>query len=230
RPYILVAGSKQEFEEVKTLLSQRGLADKVIGRIAVNGNGGAYVSRLDALGDTVSSTDAREIIFCAGQLSYKEMIEKIQQLKNTRVSLYSGSSIIGSEESTRKGTTFSLEEEFKLARSNNRRLKRLIDVLFSVFSILLFPLHLLLVKKPLSFFRNGLLCLAAQRTWVGYIFHSRELPVLRKGVLAPNGIPLNREQNLPPENLEMLDYWYAKDYDPLRDAAIIIKNYRYLGG
>ena len=230
RPYILVAGSKQEFEEVKTLLSQRGLADKVIGRIAVNGNGGPYVSRLDALGDTVSSTDAREIIFCAGQLSYKEMIEKIQQLKNTRVSLYSGSSIIGSEESTRKGTTFSLEEEFKLARSNNRRLKRLIDVLFSVFSILLFPLHLLLVKKPLSFFRNGLLCLAAQRTWVGYIFHSRELPVLRKGVLAPNGIPLNREQNLPPENLEMLDYWYAKDYDPLRDAAIIIKNYRYLGG
>ncbi|MGZ3951271.1 MAG: glycosyltransferase family 2 protein [Flavisolibacter sp.] len=230
RPYILVAGSKQEFEEVKTLLSQRGLADKLIGRIAVNGNGGSFVSKLDAVGEAVSSLDAREIIFCAGQLSYKEIIERIQQVKNTRVSIYSGNSIIGSEESTKKGTTFSLEEEFMLARPNNRRLKRLVDVLFSLFSILLLPLHLLFVKKPFSFCRNGLLCLWSKRTWVGYSFHSKDLPPLRKGVVGPNGIPLNEQQTLPSENLQMLDYWYAKDYDPLRDAAVILKNYRYLGG
>ncbi|MGZ3852814.1 MAG: glycosyltransferase family 2 protein [Flavisolibacter sp.] len=230
RPYILVAGSKQEFEEVKTLLSQRGLADKLIGRVAVNGNGGPFVSKLDAVGEAVSSLDAREIIFCAGQLSYKEIIERIQQVKNTRVSIYSGNSIIGSEVSTKKGTTFSLEEEFMLARPNNRRLKRLVDVLFSLFSILLLPLHLLFVKKPFSFCRNGLLCLWSKRTWVGYSFHSKDLPPLRKGVVGPNGIPLNEQQTLPSENLQMLDYWYAKDYDPLRDAAVILKNYRYLGG
>jgi hypothetical protein len=31
------------------------------------------------------------------------------------------------------------------------------------------------------------------------------------------------------ENLRTLDYWYAKDYQPLQDISIILKNYRYLG-
>ena len=68
------------------------------------------------------------------------------------------------------------------------------------------------------------------KTWVGYLFHSKELPRLRKNILAPNGIPIATEQALPAENLKMLDYWYAKDYEPLQDINTILKNYRQLGG
>jgi O-antigen biosynthesis protein len=230
RPYILVAGSKQEYEEVKALLDQRGLGENIIGRISVNGNGGPFVSKLNGIGEAVSSLDAKEIIFCAGQLSYKEIIERIQQLKNTRVSIYSGESIVSSEESKRKGKIVSFEEDFKLARSNNRRLKRLLDVAFSIFFVLLFPIHLLLVKRPFSLLKNSLLTLFGKMTWVSYCYHLRNLPTLREGVLAPNGVSLKKQQTVPAENLKMLDYWYAKEYDPSRDAAVILKNYRYLGG
>ena len=71
--------------------------------------------------------------------------------------------------------------------------------------------------------------LVNNRTWVSYILHTKALTELRTGILAPNGIPLNKQQALPAENLEMLDYWYASDYDPLQDIGIILKNYRYLG-
>jgi O-antigen biosynthesis protein len=151
-------------------------------------------------------------------------------LKNTRVSIYSGESIVSSEESKRKGKIVSFEEDFKLARSNNRRLKRLLDVAFSIFFVLLFPIHLLLVKRPFSLLKNSLLTLFGKMTWVSYCYHLRNLPTLREGVLAPNGVSLKKQQTVPAENLKMLDYWYAKEYDPSRDAAVILKNYRYLGG
>jgi hypothetical protein len=61
------------------------------------------------------------------------------------------------------------------------------------------------------------------------LFYSEGLPKLRKGLLSPNGIPRSIEQNIPTENLRTLDYWYARDYQPLQDISIILKNYRYLG-
>jgi hypothetical protein len=230
KPYILIAGTKEEHDLVKYFLQQKNLGDKIIGRISVNGNGDHFISSLQQLPETISSLNAEEIIFCAGQLSYKDIIEQIQHLKKIRIRFYAGNSIVGSDDSATKGRTLSFEEEFSLAKPGNQRLKRLIDVFFSVFSIALFPVHLLIVKKPFSFFKNGLLILAGSKTWVSYIFHEKKLPKLKKGVLAPNGIPLNTKQNLPAENFEVLDYWYARDYDPLQDIGIILKNYRYLGG
>lgn len=229
-PYILIAGTKGEFQKVKELLQQKQLADKVAGRISVNGNGGNFVSTFDEAGRAVEFLNAREIIFCTGQLSYKEIIEQIQRMKKIKARFFSGNSIIGSADSSAKGEALSYDDEFKLAASTNRRLKRLIDVVFSILSILVFPLHFLLVKKPVQFLKNCLLTVVAKRTWVGYNFASKNLPVLRKAILAPNGIPVETQQALPAEHLEMLDYWYAKDYEPLQDLGIIIKNYRYLGG
>jgi hypothetical protein len=39
QPYILIAGSNEEYAAVRGLLETRKLEDKIIGRIAVNGNG-----------------------------------------------------------------------------------------------------------------------------------------------------------------------------------------------
>jgi GT2 family glycosyltransferase len=230
RPYILIVGSTEEYEQVKDLLQKKNLGDKIVGRISVNGNGEHAISKLEKIDEAISSMVVKEIIFCAGRLPYKTVIEQVQHVKKIRIRFYANNSIIGSDESTTKGKALSSEEDFKLSKSGNRRTKRLIDVFFALFSILLFPIHLLFVKKPFQFLENGLLALVGSRTWVGYFFHSKKLPQLRKGVLAPNGIPLNSQQVLPPENLEMLDYWYARDYEPLQDVSIILKNYRYLGG
>lgn len=230
KPYILVVGSNEEYEGVKDLLQQKNLGDKIVGRISVNGNDEHSISKLEKIDEAISSMSVREIIFCAGKLSYKNIIQQIQALKNIRIRFYANNSIVGSDDSTRKGNAISFEDEFKISHSGNKRIKRLIDVFFSFFSILLFPIHLLVVKNPFELFKNSVLTLIGKRTWVSYIFHSNKLPPLRKGILAPNGISLHKQQVIPAENLEMIDYWYAMDYEPLQDVSIILKNYRYLGG
>lgn len=230
RPYILIAGTIDEFQKVQELLQQKKLGDKVAGRISINGNGENFISKLDEVNKAIRSLNAKEIIFCAGQLSYKEIIEQIRRLKKIRIRFFSGHSIVGSDDSSAKGETLSYEEEFRLARAVNRRLKRLIDVFFSLISILIFPVNFLVVRNPLLFFKNCFLTIMANTTWVGYSFPSKELPALRKAILTPNGIPLKNHQTLPAENLKTIDYWYARDYEPFNDISIILKNYRYLGG
>lgn len=69
-----------------------------------------------------------------------------------------------------------------------------------------------------------------KETWVGYSAGSPALPKLRESILAPNGNYRKAQPTLSVESLQMLDYWYARDYDPFQDLSIILKNYRYLGG
>ena len=230
KPYILIAGTKQEFEQVKILLQQKGLREKIVGRISTDENEDNAISGIEKVNEAILSLGASEIIFCVGKLSYNDIIGRIQNLKKIRIRFYAGNSIVGSDESTAKGKTISFEDEFKLAESSNRRLKRLIDVVASVILLVTFPFHLFFIKKPFTFLKNSIWVLNAKRTWVSYIYHSQKLPKLKKGILTPSGIPLNAPQILPIENLEVLDYWYARDYDPFQDINTILKNYRYLGG
>jgi GT2 family glycosyltransferase len=229
-PYILIAGAEKEYEQVRNFLSQKKLSDKVIGRIAIHSNGENFISRLDAVNDAIRSLNAKELVFCVGELSYKEIIEQITHLKKIRIRFFAGNSIIGSDESTGRGETLAFENEYRLSHSANRRIKRLIDLVFAIVFLLLFPLHFFFVKKPLRFLKNCFLVLAGRKTWVGYIFHSKELPALSEGVLVSNGERRSIQQTLPVKNLQLLDYWYARNYEPLQDIHLISKNYRYLGG
>jgi hypothetical protein len=212
------------------MLHQKNLSDKIIGRISVNGNGSDFIARLESLEQSIQLLNAKEIIFCAGTLSYKNIIDQVQHVKNARIRFYAGSSIVGSDESSTNGKAISTEEEFNLAQSGSRRMKRLIDVCFALLCLLFFPIHFFFVKKPISFLKNCCVTLFGITTWVGYIFPSKELPQLRKGILAPNGLSLSLRQTLPKENLKKLDYWYARNYEVFQDIGIILKSYKYLGG
>lgn len=230
KPYILIAGTSEEYERVEKLLQQKNLGDKIAGRISVNGNGDHFISKLEQLNQTISFLDAKEVIFCAGYLSYKEIIANIERVRKIKVRFFSGNTIVGSDDSTSQGNAISFEEEFRLAKSSDRRIKRLIDVVFSVLGLLVFPLHFLFVRKPFQFLSNCIKVIVGNRTWVGYILYLDGLPKIREGILSSNGRPLDPKQILPEENLHMLDYWYARDYEPLHDIFIVLKNYRYLGG
>jgi GT2 family glycosyltransferase len=229
RPYLLIAASPKEFEEVRSFLGEKNIADKIIGRVSVNGNGEQYVSRLDGIEQAASSLQATEIIFCAGTLSYKEIITQVQKLKGKlKARFFAGHSIIGSDDKTTRGETIAAEAAYRLARPAARRTKRLVDIVIAIAAFMLFPLSFLLVKEPLRFFGNAFQVLTGKKTWVGYLLLADYLPQLRTGVLAPSGTKRNQQQ-LPEESLHMVDYWYAHNYEPLDDLLIIFKNYRHLG-
>jgi len=232
KPYLLIAGTPQEFEEVKALLQQHLLADKIIGRVAIAAEDKKAMIHLDAIQSVMIPMKATELILCAGALSYKAIIEKTQDIRTSirmRFHAYNSGSIVGSDSSGTSGEVLSSEAIFKLARSSERRLKRLIDLLSSVFFILSFPIHILFVKRPFSFLSNCLAVLLRKKTWIGYAGSGKGLPALRRGVLAPNGYG-STDSSISKESMQVVDHYYARDYEPAQDIGLIIENYRRLGG
>jgi hypothetical protein len=138
-------------------------------------------------------------------------------------------SIVGSDSKDSSGEAVSSENGYNLSDPYNRRLKRLIDVITALAGIILFPVHLFFVKKPVSYIANCVAVLIAKKTWIGYAIPEKNLPELNVPVIACNGIPTSVKQQFPAESLQMMDYWYARDYEPMIDLKLLWRMYRKLG-
>ncbi len=232
-PHTLIVGSESEYQTSRQLMQDAGLHEKILGRVTVNENevgGIGYWKRLNMLQPAVSF---KEVIFCEGALSFKNIIEAVQILpKNIRVKFHAAKSqsIVGSDSKDTSGEAVSKENGYQIADPYNRRIKRLIDFITSLFFIISFPFHFLFVKKPLVFFSNCFKVLFAKRTWIGYTINGKPLPPLRKAIIGCNGVSANITQQLPAESLQMVDYWYARDYEPVQDLKLLWKTYSKLGG
>ncbi|HET9826806.1 MAG TPA: glycosyltransferase [Chitinophagaceae bacterium] len=232
QPHTLIVGSESEFEICKELMEHAGLHEKILGRVCVSENelgGIGYWKRLNMLQPTISF---KEVIFCEGALSFKDIIETVQALpKNIRVKFHASNSqsIVGSDSRHTSGEAFSRENGFNITYSYNRRIKRLIDFATSILFLVSFPFHFIFVRRPFSFFNNCFKVLSATRTWIGYTTDARDLPALPKAIIGCNGAPLTGKQQLPAESLQKVDYWYARDYEPVQDLKLLWKCYRKLG-
>ena len=230
KPHILIAATKNEYSGVRAFLQKKGFDNRVIGRVGPNG-GADQIASLNNLQDTAKVLQAKELVWCAGTLSYKKIIVQTEHLKaglKFRFHAVGSCSIVGSDTSTASGEILSGETEFALGRASNKRVKRLLDVCAAIFFLLTFPLQLFLVNKPLSFFRNCLEIIVGKKTWVGYSRPSGSLPRIRNGVLAPNG-KKEAATLATVENRQLLDYWYARNYEPLQDVKTIFLHYPDLG-
>ncbi len=229
----LIIGSAKEYEETMQLMNDAGMQEKILGRIAVIENDPSaigYWSKLDILSQAVPF---REAIFCEGTLSYRNIIDALQKSGGgikIKIHATGSQSIVGSDSKENSGEALSKENGIKLADPYYRRLKRLQDIVVSLLALLSFPVHLIGVRKPFQFFVNCFTVLFAKKTWVGYAVGEKNLPILRKSIIACNGRPLSLTQELPQQSLQILDYWYARDYEPANDIKIIWKVYRRLGG
>ena len=229
----LLVASPQEYQQTVQLIKEAGLQERILGRIAVSENDESSVGYWKKLKELSSAIPFREVIFCEGILSFSEIINQVPQLpSNLSIKFHASgsSSIVGSDSKNKTGEAMSKENGYKLSNPYNRRLKRLIDIFISFLGIITFPVHFFIIKKPVSFFANCLAVIIAQKTWIGYAVPEKKLPLLRKGILSCNGVPVSANQSLPAESLQMLDYWYARDYEPAADIKLLWRMYRKLGG
>jgi GT2 family glycosyltransferase len=232
-PHILVAGSVPEFEEVAKLLQTNDLDAKIIGRLSVDKDTANAIAPLLPIKTLGTTFNAQEVVLCAGVLSYKKIIELVQQVHSSiriRFHAQGSHSIVGSDSNEASGEVISSEATFSLSKPNSLRAKRLIDIVASFCFLLSFPLHFLFVKKPLKLIVNALAVLLGTKTWVGYLQPKNGLPPLRQGIVAANGQVIGRQQKDGVVNLQLVDTWYAKDYEPVQDLKTILKNYPQLGG
>ncbi|HVG42448.1 MAG TPA: glycosyltransferase [Chitinophagaceae bacterium] len=231
-PHIIIAGTISEFAEVTVLLQKNDLDAKIIGRLWVNEETTDAIAPAANLNRLATTFNAQELILCAGTLSYKEIIARVQEVKNTvriRFHAHGSQSIIGSDSQGASGEVISNEAAYNLAMPSNRRIKRLIDILSSLVFLILFPLHPFFVKKWVQFLANCVSVLLAKKTWVGYLQSNNQLPPLRSGVIAANGIVIGKNKTEPATHFGLIDTWYAQEYEPMQDIKNIIKNYSLLG-
>jgi hypothetical protein len=229
----LIIASAKEYEQALQLMKEAGLEEKVLGRVAVTEDDRSAIGYWSGLDRLSYAVPFKEAVFCEGTLSFKNIITAIEKSAGKikfKIHASGSQSIVGSDSKDSSGEALSKENGVKLAEPYNLRLKRLQDIGISLFSLLTFPVHLIAVRKPFHFLANCVMVLLAQKTWVGYAVDEKNLPPLRKAVMACNGIPLTSKQELPLPSLQMVDYWYARDYEPSQDLRIISKSYRRLGG
>jgi GT2 family glycosyltransferase len=228
----LIIASQEEYATTVQLMKDAGLHERVLGRVAVSDNDSTGIGNWKKIQLLYDVVPFREVIFCEGTLSFKDIIEHLGQLPGGTIfkfRAHGSGSIVGSQSKDSSGEFVAKENGFKLNQPHNRRLKRLIDITVSLLALLTFPIHLFTVKKPISFFGHCFVVLFARNTWIGYSVPEKNLPALRRAVMTCNGIPASVVQQLPLESLQMIDYWYAKDYVPLNDLKLIKRTYRHLG-
>lgn len=233
KPYLLVAGTPAEYDNVKQFLNTHQLGDKVIGRVAVENNDESIAfTNINSVSSATLPLHATELIFCAGSLSYKDIVTQLPKIAaNLRFRFHAAgsSSIVGSDSSGTSGEVLASGMHFKISQPAERRTKRLIDIVTSLAFLLTLPLHFLFVKRAGTFLFHCFQVLRGKRTWVGYGSPAAGLPPLRKSILLPNGEVKSKANTIREDRLALIDHYYASDYDPMKDLWLIMKNYQLLG-
>jgi O-antigen biosynthesis protein len=228
----LIVASPDEYEKVSLLINKADWNARILGRLSVNEKDTTGIEGYKKIKAILSTMPCREVVYCEGALLFREIITNCQLLPpGIKIKFHAAGSrsIVGSDSKDTTGNILSEENGYRLSDAYYRRLKRLIDISFSMLSLLSFPLHLIAMKNPIRFFLNCFSVIAGKKTWIGFALSEKKLPKLRKGILTCNGVPPEKLKGMPEESLGAVDQWYAAEYDPAHDLKMLFKNYRILG-
>ncbi|MEO5500231.1 MAG: glycosyltransferase, partial [Ginsengibacter sp.] len=151
----LIAGNQNEFNKIKLLLKTSGNKRSVLQRLSMADS----FRSLKTVPSPPKLISENEIIFCEGELSYKEVIQLLPDLPagfSARFYSRGGRSIIGSDSKNVSGEYITAKQQFNLSNPHHRRFKWLTDVATSGFFLLTFPIHFFIKKNTFSFFKHCL--------------------------------------------------------------------------
>ncbi len=233
----LVVGDLAEASRVADLMRKTELNPSFIGLISTgdkSANGDGYIGSLSQIYDIIPIYEINEVIFCAKDLPARQIIDLMSDLSaqqlDFKIAPPESLSIIGSNSISTSGDLYMVELN-SIAKTNNRRNKRLVDVIASMLLILIFPLAIFVVRKPLGFIKNTLAVLFGFNSWVGYCpapeDEALKLPAIKQGVLNPTDII--PKHLLSKDDIFRLNILYARNYEIGNDVRIIVKGFRESG-
>ncbi len=228
-----VVGSLDEYQQVVKIYKKAGLEERLLGRIKVNENEEKSIGDVSQLKELLSRLNIKEVIFCEGYQTNYLNIQLVQTLPKHISYRFIGEhtkSIVGSDSKATVGETLAAEGFYRINEPYQKRMKRVVDVLFACYLLVTLPVQLIIVKNRLGLVRNIGTIMFNQATWVGYTMQEIALPKLKKNRLTCYGLPLNTVHPLNKEALHHLNIQYAKNYDFWFDVQILLKNYKQLGG
>ena len=229
---IAVIGSEAEFNRVHGILQNTNIHSEFIGFISNENNGvknSAYIGHIDQINEAIDIYELNEIIFCARDISSREIIDQMITLVTKglefKIAPPESLSIIGSNSIDTAGDLYVIDVN-NVGRPENRRNKRLLDILTSLFLLLFCWIFVWFQNRKANFLLNLFKVLTGIYSWVGYGKNSRkDLPSLRPSVLTPaDGLPAGVDN----ERINKALLNYSKDYKAEHDLLIIFKHWRHL--
>ncbi len=228
-----ILADKKEYERIRKLLEQPDRTLSSIFRIAPPGSSDEDAPKSERLQEVIDVYKPDALIFSGHDLSAQQIISCMSAVDSKHTdfkiappeSLY----IIGSNSVEKGGELFILDVN-AISKEQNRRKKRLFDMLSAFILLLSYPLSCLFVEHKGGLFRNALAVLFGRKSWVGYSrlgeAHSG-LPALKPSVLDPTD-RLTLLKN-PEDTARKLNAVYARDYSVRGDLALLMGAFRKLG-
>lgn len=222
---IALVGSIDETRRAEAILQAIGIRKKTIGLIAPQGDPAEehlYLGSLASLADLQELFKLDEVIFCSKDLSHRSIIATMENLGKQldyKILPTHSDSIIGSSHKDLNGELYRLDSSYNIARPENRRNKRLLDVVLAIVLLPSFPLSIFLAKHKQRLWAHAWPVLLGQKTWVGYTQAEAELPKLKTGVLSP--VDIVSVPGLNPMVQYKLNQQYARDYSVSEDLRIL---------
>jgi hypothetical protein len=231
--YIAVIGDEEEFNRVSDLLKQTSVRPQFVGFVSNEANGVKnpnYIGNFSQIDEVIEVHKINEVIFCAKNISSQNIINKMLSLVAKEIEFKiappESLSIIGSNSIDTAGELYVIDLN-NIAKPENKRKKRLLDISVSGILFLIFPIAMTFQKRPVHFILNTLKVLFGANTWVGYGSSIRkDLPAIKPSVLTPSD-EFEIQANGEKFNLLLLNY--SKEYKPENDLRIIFKAFRKLG-
>lgn len=230
---IAIIGSEAEFMRVSDILKKTKIDGEFIGFISSESNGAKnehYIGHFRQINEAIDIHRLNEIIFCARDVSSQDIIEKMITLVTKgiefKIAPPESLSIIGSNSIDTAGDLYVIDTN-NVGRPENRRKKRLLDVVVSLFLLLFCWVFVWNQKNKANFFANIFRVLFGALSWVGYGKNlRRDLPAIRPSVLSPAGL---LPEGAGEERVNKALFNYSRDYSPDNDLRIIFKGRNRLG-
>ena len=237
---VLIIGTIEEVKRISVLMGTTPVQNEFVGFINYKyksdeeEKNDEFIGNLSQLKDIITIYKINELIFCSENLPAKDIINIMTDLQefalDYKIAPSESAYIIGSKAINVFGDIYTVHIN-SIGKKENRRKKRVLDICIALIFLLFYPLCIGFVKRKTMFFRNIMLVLSDQKTWVGYspLLHKQDnfLPPLPKGVLfSTDTIDLEQFND---EIIQQVNNIYAKDYKINVDVLIILKAFKHLG-
>jgi O-antigen biosynthesis protein len=236
---IAIVATEDDGNRVKEMLKQANQKFNLIGFVhpekIFRSSDDHYLGNVVQLKEVVEVYSIDEVIFSTKNIPLQEVINSMSTVNipsvDYKIAPEDSLFIIGSNSVDNPGDLYTIDINFAIIKPTNQRNKFLFDIIISVLLLLASPVLIFIVKKPLQFFKNIFNVLIRKRSWVGYVnsvIDTKNLPVLKKGILNPvDGLPGHHEIDIP--TAKRLNLLYAKHYQLENDALILWRGLKNLG-
>lgn len=233
RKRVAVVGSKEECRSlVSQLMSSRTKIDiaAYVSPEAIPDK--FFAGDMTQLDEIVKINRVDELIFCAKDIQSQQIIRTMLNLSSPnldyKIASPDGFSVIGSNSINTTGELYNVDIN-AIDKPENRRSKRMFDIVVSFFLIVFSPILIWFVKGKLKAYANLFSVLFGGKTFVSYRSDKNDislLPKIRKGVFS---VDMIYGRDVKRDVVDRLNIMYAKDYRVSHDATMVFKLWRKLG-